>query len=367
MTVTLKVTVIFLQGETMKTYKHLYPKVYDFENLYLAWRKARKGKRGRAQPAQFERVQEDELLALQNELQNQTYKPGKYHNFFVHDPKRRLISAAPFRDRVVHHALYRVIEPIWEARFIHDTYANRVDKGTHRALDRAQDYARKYDYVLQCDVKQFFPSIDHAILRDELARLIRDEKTLWLCDQILKSGEGVLNEEYEMNWYAGDDLLSANRPRGLPIGNLTSQFWANVYLSRFDHFIKRDLKCAAYVRYVDDFLLFANDTRTLLNWRIAAIQKMAELRLSLHEESAQVYPVRTGIPFLGFRLYPDHRLVKSRKVIHFRRKLRRLLLGYADDKVSIQTLDASIKGWKNHVRYADSWGLRNAMLGAVRT
>lgn len=350
----------------MKTYKHLYEKICDFENIYLAWRKARKGKRRRVQPAQFERVQDDELLAIQNELQTQTYKPGAYHNFFVHDPKKRLISASPFRDRVVHHALYRVIEPIWEARFIEDTYANRTGKGTHTALDRVQHFSRKYKYVLQCDVKQFFPSIDHALLKKEFSRLICDEKTLWLCDQIVKSGEGVLTEEYKMNWFTGDDLFAVNRPRGLPIGNLTSQFWANVYLNGFDHFVKRDLKCSAYVRYVDDFVLFANDTKTLLNWRAVIIQKLAELRLSLHEESAQVYPVNTGIPFLGFRVYPEHRLVKRRKVIHFRRKLRRLLIGYADGNIPVEKIGLSIKGWINHVRFADSWGLRRAMLnGAV--
>ena len=350
----------------MKTYNHLYERVHDFENLYLAYRKARKGKRGREQPAQFERIQEDELLALQDELQTQTFTPGNYHHFFVHDPKKRLISAAPFRDRVVHHALYRVIEPIWESRFIYDSYANRVGKGTHRALDQVQKYARRYKYVLQCDVKQFFASIDHAILRSEFARLIRDEKILWLCDQILKSGEAVLEDEYEMTWFKGDDLFASARPRGLPIGNLTSQFWANVYLSRFDHFVKRDLKCAAYARYVDDFLLFADDANTLLGWRAAVIQKMGELRLSLHETRAQVYPTRTGIPFLGFRIFHEHRLVKRRKIVHFRRKLRGLLLGYADGSTSIHKLDASIKGWVNHVRYADSWGLRRDILGGVR-
>lgn len=350
----------------MKTYKHLYPQVYDFENLYLAYRKARKGKRGRTQPAQFERVQEEQLIALQNELQTFTYTPGKYHNFFVHDPKKRLISAAPFRDRVVHHALYRVIEPIWEARFIHDTYANRVGKGTHSALDRAQAYARKYQYVLQCDVRQFFPSIDHALLRAELSRLIHDENILWLCDKILKSGEGVLADEYEMDWYQGDDLFAINRPRGLPIGNLTSQFWANVYLNSFDHFVKRDLKCPAFVRYVDDFLLFGNDTQILLGWRNAIIQKMAGLRLSLHEESAQVFPTRTGIPFLGFRIYPEYRLLKRRKIIHFRRKLRKVLADYANGVASIQKVGSSIKGWINHVRFANSWGLRKDVLGGVQ-
>ena len=350
----------------MKTCKHLYPLVCDFENLYLAYRKARKGKRGRAQPAQFERVQDDELLNIQEELQTFTYKPGKYHSFYIHDPKKRLISAAPVRDRVVHHALCRVIEPIWEQRFIHDTYANRVGKGTHRALDRAQSFARRYQYVLQCDVKQFFPSIDHGILRAEFARLIRDENTLWLCDQILISGVGVLAEEYEMVYFDGDDLLSASRPRGLPIGNLTSQFWANVYLNEFDHFIKRDLKCPAYVRYVDDFLLFSNDKRDLANWRIAVIQKLAALRLSLHEESAQIFPTQTGIPFLGFRIFPEFRRVKQRKVIHFRRKLRRLLEAYSTGGFSFEQVDASIQGWINHVRYADSWGLRRSVLAGVR-
>jgi RNA-directed DNA polymerase len=294
-----------------------------------------------------------------------TYQPGPYHSFFIHDPKKRLISAAPFRDRVVHHALYRVIEPIWERRFIHDSYANRVEKGTHRALDRATQFARQYRYVLQCDVRQFFPSIDHAILFAEFVRLIKDDGVLWLCNKILQSGIGVLQDEYEMVYFPGDDLLAANRPRGLPIGNLTSQFWANVYLNNFDHFVKRDLKCPAYLRYVDDFLLFGDDKRVLLDWRAAIIEKMAALRLTLHEERAQVFPTETGIPFLGFRVYPDHRLVKRRKVVHFRRKLRRQLEEYSTGGVSISKLNASIQGWVNHVRYGDTWGLRKAVLGEI--
>lgn len=174
----------------MKTYRNLYPQVWDFENLYLAYRKARCGKRGRVPAAEFERVQDDELLALQEELRTRTYHPGPYNSFYIHEPKRRLISAAPFRDRMVHHALCRVIEPIWERRFIDDSYANRAGKGTHRALDRCQQFARRYPYVLQCDIRQFFPSIDHTILRSELARLLRNEGALWLCDQILGSGVG---------------------------------------------------------------------------------------------------------------------------------------------------------------------------------
>lgn len=346
----------------MKTYRHLYPQVYSFENLYRSYRAARRGKRGKPAVAAFEQVQEEELLALQDELRSRTYTPGSYHSFYIHDPKRRLISAAPFRDRVVHHALCNVIEPLFERSFIHDSYANRVGKGTHRALDRAQEFARGYPYVLQCDVRQFFPSIDHAILYAEISRRIADPDTLWLIERILASGIGVLTEQYDLVHFPGDDLFAALRPRGLPIGNLTSQFWANVYLNPLDHCVKRELKCPAYVRYVDDFLLFSASKRQLWEWRRRLIARLAGLRLTLHENSAQVYPVRTGIPFLGFRVYPDHRRVKRRKVVQFRRKLRGLLRCVAEDPQALPALQTSLQGWINHVRYADTWGLRRAML-----
>jgi hypothetical protein len=150
----------------LKTHRNLYPKVCDWDNLYLAYRKARKGKRGRPPAATFEYDLEANLVRLQQELIERTYKPGKYYSFYIHEPKRRLISAAPLKDRVVHHALGNVIEPIFERSFIYDSYANRVGKGTHRAVDRAQQFARRFRYVLQVDLRQFFPSIDHAILRD---------------------------------------------------------------------------------------------------------------------------------------------------------------------------------------------------------
>jgi RNA-directed DNA polymerase len=349
----------------MKTYRNLYPQVWDFENLYLAYRKARKGKRSRPGAASFERIQDDELLALQDELRNFTYQPGAYHSFYIHDPKKRLISAAPFRDRVVHHALCRVMEPIWEPRFIHDSYANRTGKGTHRALNRTTQFARRYKHFLQCDVRKFFPAIDHAILRTEFSRLIRDDNLLWLSNRILSSGEGVLTEEYTMAWFAGDDLLAAQRPRGLPIGNLTSQFWANIYLNSLDHFVKRTLKANAYLRYVDDFLLFSDDWDELISWRASIIKHLASLRLVLHEKSARVYPTVSGIPFLGFRIFPEYRRVKRRKVINYRRKLRLLLGEYASGGFSYPQLDANIQGWINHVRQADSWGLRRDILEKV--
>ena len=188
-----------------------YSSICSFENLYLAYRMARKGKRSKAQVAAFELNQEEELLCLRDELLSGKWQPSPYHSFYIHDLKRRLISAAPFRDRVVHHALCRIIEPVWERKFIFDSYANRVGKGTHRAILRCQQFCRRYRYVLQCDVAQFFPSIDHAILTNVLSRQIKDENTLALVSRILASGIGIFSEEYTMQWFSGDDLLAAFR------------------------------------------------------------------------------------------------------------------------------------------------------------
>lgn len=238
----------------MKTYKNLYPQIVSFDNLLLAWHKARKGKRYSPAAAVFERHLDVELAALHKELGDETYQPGPYRSFTVHEPKRRTISAAPFRDRVAHHALCNVIGPIFERQFIDDSYANRVGKGTHRALDRCTEFMRRYKFVLQCDIQQFFPAIDHAILKHILARTLADPQTIALCEKIIDSGTGLLAHEYEMRWFPGDDLLAAARPRALPIGNLTSQFWANVYLNPLDQFVKHTLRCQGYERYVDDFL-----------------------------------------------------------------------------------------------------------------
>ena len=202
----------------------MFDAICAWENLLLAARKAAQGKRGRPDVAAWEHRLEDNVLDLQSALRAGDYQPGPYASFAVHEPKRRLISAAPFRDRVVHHALCNVIEPIFERSFVAGSYANRVGKGTHRALDHAQRLARRYRYVLQADVRQFFPSVDHSILREALAEKIADARVLVLIDVILASGGDALRGEYDMVYFAGDDLLAAARPRGLPIGNLTSQF-----------------------------------------------------------------------------------------------------------------------------------------------
>ena len=340
----------------------MYDQLCSWDNLLLAYQKASKGKRGGSSVALFEHRLEDHLIDIQSELLNHTYAPGRYASFYIHDPKKRLISAAPFRDRVIHHALCNLVEPIFERSFVFDSYANRVGKGTHRALDRCQQFARRHPFALQCDVKQFFPAIDHAILRAILRRKITDERVLWLADKIMQSGSGILGDEYDMTYFDGDDLLAASRPRGLPIGNLTSQFWANCYLNPFDHFIQRELRCPAYIRYVDDFVLFADDKETLWAWKKSLVNRLAHYRLTIHA-GAHPKPVNDGLPFLGFVVFPHQRKLKRRKGVHFLRRLRTRMAQYANNEIALDDLTASVQGWINHVRYGNTVGLRRAVLG----
>lgn len=347
-----------------KSYTDLYPTIASFENLHRAFRKAARGKRGQRSVAAFEFDLESNLLRLEEELLDQTYRPGPYRSFTIRDPKRRLVSAAPFRDRVVPHALCNVIEPIFQRTFIGASYANQVGKGTHAALDCAQAFARRYRYVLQCDVEQFFPSVDHAILHSIIARKIADPQTLWLVERILVGGQGVLDEVYQPVIFPGDDLFALNRPRGLPIGNLTSQFWANVYLNELDQFVKRRLRCRAYLRYVDDFLLFADDKRQLWQWKRALGEHLAGLRLTLHQRESTVYPVAGGIPFLGFRVYPDHRRLKRRNGVAFARRLRVAYRAVAAGELTYEELRRRVQGWIAHARHGDTHGLRRSLLAA---
>ncbi|PKO63312.1 MAG: RNA-dependent DNA polymerase, partial [Betaproteobacteria bacterium HGW-Betaproteobacteria-17] len=246
--------------------------------------------------------------------------------------------------------------------FIGDSYANRVGKGTHRALDRAQEFARRYHYVLQCDIEQFFPSIDNAILQAIIARKIGDRQVVRLVDRILAGGADVLKAEYEMVYFPGDDLFAIERPRGLPIGNLTSQFWANVYLNELDQFIKRELRCPAYLRYVDDYLLFANNKHQLWSWKDDVRDRLADLRLTMHERESTVYPVTNGIPFLGFRIYPAHRRLRRRNGVAFARRLRGWREQVRRGELTTAEITPRVQGWVAHAQHGDTLGLRRALL-----
>lgn len=345
-----------------KRFRNIFQEVATFENLYLALRKAMKGKRGKPSVSAFEYDAENQLVSLQEELLSKEYRPGPYKSFYIQDPKRRLISAAPFRDRVVHHALCNVIEPIFERTFIGDSYANRRGKGTHKAIERAQSLARGYRFVLRCDLRQFFPSVDHEILRGILARKLDDPGVLWLVDLILAGGEGVLEGEYAMVYFPGDDLFAVNRPRGLPIGNLTSQFWSNVYLNELDQFVKRRLGCRGYVRFADDFLFFGDRKRQLWEWKDEIREVLGRLRLTLHERESTVHPVTNGIPFLGFTVFPDRRRLRRRNGVAFARRLRSWYRVVGAGEMSVDELFERIRGWIAHARHGDTYGLRKSLL-----
>ena len=339
----------------------MYTQLCSWDNLLDAYRKAARGKRGGTAVAAFEHKLEDNLCQLQQELTQKTYAPGQYVSFHIYEPKRRLISAAPFRDRVTHHALCNVIEPRFERGFIFDSYANRVGKGTHRALDRCQAFACRNRFCLQLDVEQFFPAIDHVLLKRTLARKIEDMDVLWLIDQIIDSGVGVHGAGLIPRAFPGDGPDDANRPRGLPIGNLSSQFWANCYLDPLDQFITRGLGCGAYLRYVDDLVLFSDSKTELTTWRAAIVSRLAQLRLTVHP-GAHARPCAEGIPFLGFQVFARYRRLKRRKGVSFERALRAKLAAYAAGDIALDDATASVAGWINHTRYANTTGLRKSIL-----
>ena len=309
----------------------------------------------------FEIDAEAKLLNLQRKLLDQSYRPGPYRSFLIQDPKRRWVSAAPFEDRVLHHALVRAMEPGFEASFIADSYANRVGKGTHGAVRCAQAWVRQYRYVLQCDIRQFFPSVDHQVLFQILSKKIACTPTLELVAHVLASGDGLLHNEYDMVYFPGDDLLASTRPRGLPIGNLTSQFWANVLMNEVDQFVKRQLRCKPYLRYVDDFLLFGDDKKTLWAHKAALHEKLSQLRLSLHERSSTVYPCSNGVGFLGMSIFPTHIRLKTRNARAFEARFRQWQLAYAQGTMTLEEIGRRVQGWVAHAQHADTVGLRQAL------
>jgi hypothetical protein len=307
---------------------------------------------------------EGELLTLRDELISKTYQPGPYRAFTIRDPKKRLISAAPYRDRVVHHALCRVIEPVFERGFIFSSYANRVGKGTHAALDRATHFARRYPYVLKCDIEKYFPSIDHAILLERIARKIKCRDTLWLIERIVANSNP---QEEVLRYFPGDNLFTpVERRRGIPIGNLTSQFFANIYLDGFDHFVQQRLGRPAYVRFADDFAVFGGG-REELGRLLEPIQDHLDgLRLRLHPTKCHVVPVRCGLPFLGWQVFAGHRRLRRRTGVRFSRRLAELVRGHAAGSIPPDRVKASVMSWIGHLKHGDTWGLRRKLLGAAR-
>jgi retron-type reverse transcriptase len=340
----------------------LWPRVLAFENLLAAHGKARLGKRQRPAVARFELDLEHNLFDLQRELTERSYRPGAYRLFEIYDRKPRRIAAAPYRDRVVHHALMNLVEPVLDRTFIADSFACRVGKGVHAAVGRYQAWARRYAYALKLDVRRYFPSIDHAILKAKLRHRIKDPGVLWLFDTIIDSApDAGLGQTFP-----SDDLVDLMQCRcGLPIGNLTSQFLGNLYLDDLDHHLKEVLRVPAYIRYVDDLILLDDSKSRLWAWHDQIDSFLARERLRLHPHKVQVLPTALGLDVLGYRVFPEYRRLRRDNGYRFRRHLRGLARGYAQGEISGDAVKASVAAWIGHVRHADSRGLRRAVLGSV--
>ena len=338
----------------------LFGEVANFQALVAAARRAVGGKRGKPGAAAFMANLETEVLRLERQLHDRRYRPGRYVKIEVRDPKPRTVSAAPFRDRVVHHALCRVIEPIFERGFIHDSYANRRGKGTHRAVARYERFRDRFGHVLRCDIYRYFPSVDHAILKSDLRRRIGCPDTLWLLDRII---DGSNPQEPVHIHYPGDDLFTPyERRRGLPIGNLTSQFFANVYLDGLDHFCKEVLRAKGYLRYVDDFALFHDDAAVLWEWRERIGDYLAGRRLSLHPRKTLIAPTGEPARFLGFDLLPDGgRRLPEDNVRRFRNRLRGLRDRWRAGTIDLRDVERRVGAWIAHAEHADTWRLRQAI------
>jgi retron-type reverse transcriptase len=333
----------------MKRVGHLFEQVVDFHGLRAAAQSASAGRRHLPAVAIFLFDQEAELFRLQRELRDRTYQPGPYRTFVIHDPKQRTINAPPFRDRVVHHALCTAVGPVFERVAIFDSYACRKGKGSHAAVDRAQSFARRRGLFLKLDIRRFYDSVDHEVLRTQVRRLIKDPDLLWLLDTIIAHGPP-----------------DAPPGKSMAIGNLTSQHLSNLYLSPLDHVIKERLQAKEYVRYMDDLLLFGDEKTALWRWH-EAIEGYARdlLRLGLKSRATLVAPVSDGVPFLGLRIWPGVRRLDARRKRRLIAQLRARWRQMGDDSDDAQACLDSMNALIASTLIADTHRLRQDLVSSM--
>ena len=337
----------------------LYSRITAFPTLLAAFRKASKGKRYRADVLAFGANLEAELFQLQHELQCCTYAPGPYRHFTIREPKTRLVSAAPFRDRVVHHAVIAVIAPPLERHFIPTSYANRKGYGSHRELRRFHRACREHPWVLQADIRLYFPSIDHRLLTAQLERSIVCPHTRWLLAVILANGASA---GPAIDAFPGDTLLTPlGRPRGLPIGNLTSQFLANLHLNTIDHKLRTFPGIRACLRYVDDLALFADRPEPLRQALVLLRSELADLRLRLHPSKTYLHRTAMGASFVGFHVIGGRIRLRNHSLLRIRRGLRHTATCLAQQCISQNQAWASCQSWDAHLAHGHTLGLRHRL------
>ena len=323
----------------MKRHNNLYQQMTSPENIRAAWLDARRGKSSKSAVRRFERDLDANLERIRQSLINKTYKTSPYKTMIIKEPKERLIYRLPYDpDRIIHHVLMRVVEPIWQGMFISDSYACIKGRGIHEGSKRAMEYVRRNRYCLKMDISKFYPSVDHDILYKIIQRKIKCVDTLQLFREI---------------------IYSVPNGKNVPIGNYTSQWMGNLYLNELDYFVKHTLRVKDYVRYCDDFCLFSDDKKHL--GRLASeIETFLATKLALKLSKNSIFPVTQGVDFLGYRHFPTHVLLRKSTTTRIRRRLRSLPKALATGLVTFEyfrSCIASIKGW---MRWANTHHLRLA-------
>ncbi len=337
----------------MPAYRDLWIELCSYDNLFLAYQKARKHKTTKEYVIEFEKNLQDNLCLLRTELLLHCYKPKPLINFIVREPKTRKISKSDFRDRIVHHALCNIIEPIFDKGFIYDSYANRKNKGTLKAVQRFDYYKRKLSrnntiacYVFKADIKKYFEHIDHKLLFHILKKKIADRKVLWLIRAILSNS------------------ITAESSKGMPLGNLTSQFFANVYLNELDWFVKTKLKAAYYIRYVDDFVML-HPNKTVLEQYMICINSFLRhnLALELHPDKSKILRLGHSLNFLGFRVFYHHKLLKTSNLRKMKCKFASLKGNHVLGKTEYDSVYDFFEGWMAYAAHANTYTLRKKIIG----
>lgn len=330
---------------------NLFNNICSAQNLFSAWDEFKVGKGKKLDVLEFEKRLEQNIFKLHRDLCNQTYQHGPYEGFYISDPKRRHIHKATVRDRILHHAVFRELNPVFEPAFISNSFSCRIGKGTHKGVEALatmlikESYNnRRNCYALKCDIRKFFDSIDHQILFEILKKKIKDKKALFLLDKIIQSYATNLDFARERE---RERELSCSTQKGIPIGNLTSQLFANVYMNEFDQFVKHTLKVKYYARYTDDFIIVSNCYQ-YLNDLLKPIQSFLEnnLKLNLHPKKMEIRKYSQGIDFLGYIILPHFQLIRKRTwkrmLRKFRISVKSFKLGNISDERLYQSLGSSL-------------------------
>lgn len=357
----------------MDTHNNLFNEIICLKNLFASWSEFKSGKRFRNDVQEFERKIEDKIFTLHEELSKNKYRHSHYTAFYITDPKIRHIHKANIRDRIVHHAIFRILYPIFDHGFIFDSFSCRFEKGTHKAIERLGMFIRKLShnhtkacFVLKCDIKKFFDSVDHQILLGLIRRKITDPGTIWLLKEIINSF--VKTESHQLNLFADIDLRKQTERdmafgRGIPIGNLTSQLFANIYMNEFDQFVKHKLKIKSYVRYTDDFVIVSDDRNYLENL-LPVVQSFLKekLKLQLHPNKVYIRKINRGIDFLGYVILPHYRRLRTKTKRRIFTKLRRRVTEYKAGLIGEESLKQSLNSFLGVLSHADAHNCEQKLL-----